>query len=391
MKVLVIHRYFWPQNYPYATMLKSIVESLVSAGHHVDVLTTSDSSDAESSSREQWASQFNVNINSIALGSEKQHGLLRKVLNAFYFGTWILFRLLFWKQQVVLVATTPPVIIATLVRWASKIRGFNYVYHCQDIHPEAMSMTGTIRNRWLYLLLMKMDVQNINQAWKVITLSEDMRQTIKKRGCRIDHIELINNFIFEKLGVESTDSEQQNKIRFLFAGSLGRLQNLELMISSFEPFKYRDDVEFVIMGDGVLRRQLEHMKEDKKLANVHFCGQKPLNEALAAMRSSDVGLVSLSPGIIDVAYPSKCVMYFGNGLPVLAIIDEGSDLANLIAEEDIGLAVSPHSVSEISAVIAMMIDRCQTNPISHQHVQETAYRLFGKAVILEKFVSVFSK
>lgn len=390
MRITVLHRYFWPQNYPYAIMLKEIVETLVASGNEIKILTTIQGGDSECNLRKSWKVGLGVDLNELRLGQEKKRGLLRKGVNAIYFALWIFWKLISGCQDVVLVGTTPPIIVATVVRWGAKIRGYKYVYHCQDIHPEAMRVTGSLKRSWFYKWLLNMDKKNIDQAWKVITLSADMCNTFERRGCRVEHVEVINNFIFEEPQAEVDVSVAKSKIKFIFSGSLGRLQNLEVMISSFEPFKNREDVDFVIMGEGILRPRLEELKSELDLKNVTFVGQKSLDDALAAMREADVGLVSLSPGVIDVAYPSKTIMYMASGLPVLAIVDEDTDLARLIVDKDLGDTAPPDSISEISKAIDKLVRRFHSQPIQRQYVQKTAYNLFGKEVILKKLERVLN-
>ena len=40
MKILLIHRYFWPDTPPYAVILKKIARRLATDGHDVTVLST---------------------------------------------------------------------------------------------------------------------------------------------------------------------------------------------------------------------------------------------------------------------------------------------------------------------------------------------------------------
>jgi glycosyltransferase involved in cell wall biosynthesis len=391
VRITILHRYFWPQNYPYALMLRDISESLAEAGHHVSVLTTQQGSNEEKHQREDWSSGVGIPVDALVLGSEKRKGLLRKALNAVYFGLWIFFRLLTGRQDMVMVATTPPVVVAALVRWCASLRGFRYVYHCQDIHPEAMLINGHVGKGWAYRRLLALDKKNVESAWRVITLSQDMCDTFHRRGNRTDHVRVINNFVFEGGEALNDSSGSGGRLCFLFAGSLGRLQNLELLIDSLRPFRDDPRVEFVFMGDGVLLNRLRERKEQLGLANVEFTGQRPVEEAVKAMQAADVGIVSLSQGICQVAYPSKSVMYLGNGLPVLALVDESTELARFINENYLGLAVSPSSADDVSQAIERMITMCLDSPVSRAHVRALAKQNFGRRHILRRFVGVFDE
>jgi colanic acid biosynthesis glycosyl transferase WcaI len=389
LRVTILHRYFWPLEYPYAQMLKDIAETLTSEGHKVVILTTSDGTPGEKALRESWAVEHDIAIRGLRLGTEKKYGLMRKAVSAFYFSVWGFCTLIFHKQEIVMVATTPPVIGAVMVRWASIVRGFNYIYHCQDIHPEGLLLTNHLKEGWLYRLLLKLDINNIEEAWRVITLSEDMKNTFRDRGCRVDHVHVINNFPFRDAGCKTSLAGNDGIVRFLFAGNLGRFQNLEVLINALVTFRENKKVKFIFMGSGIMYEQMMSVIQKNNLNNVELVGQRSLDSAIIAMQEADFGIVSCAPEVYRVAYPSKAIMYFCNGLPVLALIDEVSELSALIRSNQIGVTANPTSQDEIERGIQYAIDICHDNPISKSHVSAVSKLHFGKEAVLNKFANVF--
>ncbi len=390
LKVLILHRYFWPQPYPYAQMLKGIVE-IISTKHTVSVLS-SDSGDAnEKKMRDEWSRQHNINLQALSLGSEKKSSIFKKALNSLYFGGWLIHKLFVSKADVVMVATTPPIIIAMIVRWVSFLKKTKYVYHCQDIHPEAMLLGNSIQEGILYKILYNIDKKNINSAWKVITLSDDMKKTLKDRNCKTSHVHIINNFIFEEGDKPlSTSVKPNDKIQFLFTGSLGRLQNLSLLMDSLVLLKHRSDIKFTFMGDGIMFDEMLLCKKDNSLSNVEFLGQQSLSEAVDAMERADIGIVSIANNITRVAYPSKTMMYLGSGLPILALVDNNTVLHEFITTNRIGKAIVPKSARVIAESIEEFVDELKRSPIDRLYVRDIAETNFGKNVILPKFRDIYS-
>ena len=389
MKIVILHRYFWPQPYPYAQMLKGIAEKL-SGRYSVSILTTDSGDVNEKLQRSKWSKTKSINIQALSLGDEKRAGLAKKVVNSIYFGHWICIKLLFSRADIVMVATTPPVIIATLVRWLSFIRGFKYVYHCQDIHPEGMLIGGKIRIGIAYRFLLYLDKKNINYAWKVITLSKDMKKTLEDRGCKVSHINIINNFIFVDNDGPASRENKKNKVHFLFAGSLGRLQNLDILMDGIILLKCREDIHFTFMGDGIMFDEMCRCKADNNLGNVELLGQRSINEAVQAMQLADVGVVSIGTDIGKVAYPSKTMMYLGNGLPILALVNEGSEIYSFINSKKLGCAVSPGSADDVAKSIGTMADIIKNSPFDRSSIKGVARAYFGKDIILKKHLDLYS-
>jgi hypothetical protein len=79
-------------------------------------------------------------------------------------------------------------------------------------------------------------------------------------------------------------------------------------------------------------------------------------EARALAETADLGLVSLTPGVIAYAYPSKTATYLAASLPVLLAVDAGSELARTVAEAGVG-AVLPDDAAGIRRVLSDLAAR----------------------------------
>jgi glycosyltransferase involved in cell wall biosynthesis len=385
-KVALVHRYFWPQNYPYASMLKDIVESLVVSGVEVSVYTSLSEAKGEKTRRGSWGEKLSVNVNSIGLSSERGASVLKKAINAIWFGLWGTYKLLSNKHDIVMVATTPPVVIAFLVSVLGKIKGFRVVYHCQDIHPESLYVNNSLRSKLVYKLLIWMDSWTVRHAWQVVVLSSDMKKTIVDRGLNGVNVKVVNNFIFEDFSnCESLKGSE--KTRFLFAGSLGRFQNLEILMQGIAKFSDRDDLEFLFLGDGPMKAKIQDYCDSIGFKNVNFISQVPIQKALGYMCQSDIGFVSLSAGIIKVAYPSKSIMYMSTGLPILAILDTCSELSGELEKNNLGISVEPNII-DIERGIEEALAKLKSKEFNRDEIRTYANETFSKEVILKKLTHI---
>ncbi|KXJ53598.1 MAG: glycosyltransferase involved in cell wall biosynthesis [Cycloclasticus pugetii] len=389
-RVAIVHRYFWPQNYPYASMLKEIAESLVAGGAHVSIYTTFSEANGEDAIRSSWIEKSTVNIHSTNLPSERGASILKKTINAIWFAFWVSCKLLFNKHEVVVVATTPPVVIAFLVSVLSKVKGFRVVYHCQDIHPESLYINNSLSSIFLYKLLLYMDFFTIRNAWQVIVLSADMKRTLVDRGYSGTNIRVVNNFIFQSYKESASPAgieKSKNKVRFIFAGSLGRFQNLDVLIKGIEKFSSRNDLEFLFLGDGPMKAKIQLYSQSQGLKNVTFIPHVSTVEALKYMSQSDVGLVSVSAGITKVAYPSKSIMYMSVGLPLLAVLDTDSELSKLLESNGLGVSVEPN-VADVEKGINQLVAKLKGKEFNRTKIKAFTKDSFGKSVILEKLNKV---
>jgi len=152
LRILTIHRYYWPDAPPYASLLRAIVARWSASGHHVDVLTSQPSYKPELAN-ERRASREQVDaatVHRIAMRPDRS-GRGRRVLNLVRFPALVAWRILRGpRYDVVMCSTAPPVLLGAAVSWAAHRRGATFVYHCMDVHPEIGTISGEFANPWMY-------------------------------------------------------------------------------------------------------------------------------------------------------------------------------------------------------------------------------------------------
>ena len=392
MRILLIHRYFWPDNAPYAQMLYKIARGLSGAGHEVSVLTTLPSHNWDRTVEVPYSDlSHGVKIRRLPLLPEFGRKIFFRVVNTGLFALQVFFYLLFRPPGVAMVASTPPVIIAAIVRYACKVRRIRYVYHCQDIHPEAMAIAGILPKKYTYNVLRGIDVKNVDCASSTVVLSEDMKKTLIDRGCCNNNINIINNFIFDNIQADNSDVVlDQEKFTVLFAGNLGRFQGIEKIIDAAKLLN-DDDVHFIFLGDGIEKNNLKLQAADLVNKTIFFLGHRPLHEALAYMQRADIGIISLAPGVIKVAYPSKTMMYLSMGLSLLALVECESSLSEFIHKYQVGYVSPTMKPDDIKETIL----RAKKNKASLRkdriRIKDLAEELFGEKVIINRWRNMFNR
>ncbi len=197
MKILVVHRYFWPDVPAYALMLKEMTLKLAAQGHDVTMFSTqpcyNDIHQGPPLPRVEMMDD--VKVIRTPLFKEKKSGLILRAVNILRFCTSMLAHAILRREKydVVMVASFPPTVMAACARVIQRLRGTGYVYHCQDIYPEVALASGLVKRAWLAKLAGWIDRQNIRKATAVVVLSQDMKKTLMDRGLSGNNIHLINN------------------------------------------------------------------------------------------------------------------------------------------------------------------------------------------------------
>ncbi len=350
MRILLIHRWFWPDAPPYASMLRSIGRKLVEEGHEVTVLTAQPSYNraTRGEKRPRVEQLDGMTVRRARLLPESKRNYLLRGLNMLLFMGAVRRTILAAKggqaYDAVMASTMPPVLVAASARRAARRRGAAFLYHMMDIYPEIALVSGMKKEGALTRWLGRVDARNCEQAARVIVLSEDMKEALALRGLDVANVELRNNFRLESFDGDETGAalppglaKPEGAFRLLFAGNLGRFQGLEQVLEAVQLLAPdHPELRLDFLGEGHARARLEEQAGALLGRQVFFHGYLPLEQAAAAVRTADLSLVTLQPDIIRYAYPSKTMTCLAEGSPLLAMVESDSELARMVRDEQVG-------------------------------------------------------
>lgn len=362
LRILAVHRYYFPDTPPYATILRSIVKQWHQDGHDVDVLTSQPSykKDTRVEARPRVEQMDGARVTRVRFWKEHGRPLVR-ILNMLRFMQAIVFHALKnGRYDVIMVSTAPPVLPGLAGRVASALTGAKLIYHCMDIHPEIGRISGEFANPHVFRILERVDAKTCRRAARVVVLSEDMADAIRSRdGCADVRIEVINNFALkpEDAGGATPPPLPPGRLRMLFAGNIGRFQGLECFVDAMHRLAENghSGAQLIFMGEGAALPELKRRASGPGSDLIHFLPHQPVSVATAMMQRVELGLVSLVGGIYRYAYPSKTTTYIDNHCPMLVAVEKSSRLARDIEDAGLGVVVAPGDTDGLVACIEALL------------------------------------
>lgn len=145
---------------------------------------------------------------------------------------------------------------------------------------------------------------------------------------------------------------------FTFAGNIGKVQNLENIISAFLSLsnEYQEKSQLNIIGDGSHLDNLKLLSNNN--SNIVFHGKKPRSDMASYYKASDFLIISLiDEPIFSVTVPAKTQTYIAAKKPILAIIN--GDTASIIQDNNLGLCADPSKIDAIATMFQRCIDMGQ--------------------------------
>lgn len=228
------------------------------------------------------------------------------------------------------------------VFYAKHILKCPLLYNEQDIFPENAYFAGILsESSMVYKVAHALQKYAYKNATALSTISDDMKSTIVTRyGISEEKVQVIYNWGHEEL---KAHSEQDNvflkkypkkpgEFRVVYAGNLGKMQNVELILETAALMKDDADISFYIVGGGVNEVQLKAFAKEKDLNNVTFVGMQPPEEVADLYAAADVNVIPLQKGLIYAALPSKTADCLIAGKPIITCVDAESKFAKLVGK-----------------------------------------------------------
>jgi len=128
------------------------------------------------------------------------------------------------------------------------------------------------------------------------------------------------------------------KTVFFYGGNIGVAQDMDNIMRLAKRMRGRPDVHFLFVGAGSEVDRLRRMIRDEGIVNVTLLDPVDQDTYLTMLNEFDVGLISLDRRLKSYSTTGKLLGYLQCGLPVLASVNAGNDLAELLTGGGAGLA-----------------------------------------------------
>lgn len=294
----------------------------------------------------------------------------------------------------VLVVTTPPS-MPFVAAVGALTKGASYTLLIHDNYPEILIATKKSKpgslvvntmsffNRWLY-----------KHASKIVVVGRDMRELLARKTEGLD-IPIVCIPNWAELDCVEPASKADNrmlgelglrdKVVFLYAGNMGHPNDLESIVDAALALRDRADLHFIFLGAGVKRKWLQERVSTLGLKNVSILDPRPRTEQNDFLNGCDVAIVSLVENMVGVSMPSRTYNILAAGKPILAVTEQGSELAQVVVEEDVGWIVKPGSAEDLTKTILTILDRPAELGAMGERARDAAISRYSLKAALDKY------
>jgi glycosyltransferase involved in cell wall biosynthesis len=178
---------------------------------------------------------------------------------------------------------------------------------------------------------------------------------------------------------------------FVYAGNMGVAQGMGILLDLAEKLLHRTDVGFLFVGRGSDVKKLAADAQARGLQNVLFQDEIHPDEIPGLYAQCQAGLVALDPRHKSHNIPGKFLTYMQSGLPVLANINAGNDLAGIIRHENVGRVSEDGSADTLALLALELIDTLGTDGGYKERCRTLYTRLFAPETAVKQIVAALKK
>ena len=213
----------------------------------------------------------------------------------------------------------------------------------RDIFPDWALDLGLLKNGLIYQFLKKIERYQYQQADIIGLQSPNNLKFFEKKNVGLkSNLEVLWNWVGgvneTPCSIDLSKTGLAGRMTFVYAGNMGVAQGIDVLMNLVKVMQHDRKIGFVFVGRGSEVRGLKQDVSNLNLDNILFFDEIAPSELPGLYRQCSVGLIALDRRHSSHNIPGKFVSYAKAGLPVIAFVNAGNDLVDLIAAHQLGCA-----------------------------------------------------
>jgi colanic acid biosynthesis glycosyl transferase WcaI len=291
----------------------------------------------------------------------KKASALKRIVHEGSFVAMSFLRQLALPAPDVYVVVSPPLLLGAAAWLLGKIKRRPFVFHVQDLQPDAAAGLGMLNGGSLLRALYWLEAFAYKKASRVSGIMPGMMEAYRRKG--VDESKLVlfpNGVTLPDLNNAPNPGAFRARNGFagddflaVYSGNLGVKQGLDVLVEAACQVG-NPKVRVVICGEGAQREHLASLIRRHSLANITML---PLQDDTAyreMLVDADVCVITQQPGSGGYFFPSKVLTTLAWRKPVLTVADRESELVRALETGGFGVNVPPGDAAHVAHALEQL-------------------------------------
>ncbi len=371
MRILFLSHYFPPEGNAPASRTHENCKRWVREGHEVTVITGAPSV-PDGVVYEGYSNPFGpqrevvdgIEVIRIWTYIAANKGTLLRILN---FVTYMISATvvgLFSRRADVIIATSPQFFCGWAGVLVSFFRRTPLLLEIRDIWPESIQAVGAMQGGPAVRLLEWLELRMYGAAHHIVTVGDGYRKRLLAKHVPEDKVSIVMNGVDRDLFSPRDKSSElieryglKDKFVCSYIGTIGMACALDVVLRAATALRNegREDIVFLLVGDGATRAALATEAEKLGLDNVIFTGRQDKGIMPDFLSITDACLVHLKKtDLFTSVMPSKIFEAGGMARPLIMGVE--GNAAEIVREAGMGLFMEPEDASALVAAVKELAD-----------------------------------
>lgn len=255
----------------------------------------------------------------------------------------------------VLVAVSPSFPALPIAMANARLRRVPWVLWLQDVLPDGATKTGILEEGRVVDLAHRIESSAYRSAAKIVVISESFKDNLRAKGVAEAKLVRSYNPASRPILTAPRDRSGVDPRVVLTMGNIGHSQNLVRVVRAFEASERLSQLgaRFVLAGDGEAG---DAVRAAIRTDRVHVTGVLTSAPLERELRRAAVAVVSQGYAGVDFNVPSKLMNFMAYGIPTVASVRAGSEVARLIGESGGGWVTDSTDESQLAGKLAEVLE-----------------------------------
>ena len=273
----------------------------------------------------------------------------------------------------------------------ARVRRIPWVVWLHDILPDGAASSGIVDEGSVVIrAARRLERAAYREADRIVVLSQAFTRNLTEKGVPESKIQLIYDPATRVPHQEPSSGHRADPPRLLSMGNIGYSQGLAPLVAAFECSDALGDtpVQFIVTGNGMAAEDTRSEIRSDRVEMPGVVGDDRLEQEL---QSATIAFVSQQHQGAEFNIPSKIMNFMAYGLPILAAVNPGGEVARIVEQAGAGWVVDssdpdsfPRKLAEILQASAEIAERGQA---AYRYAQ----RNFTQAGFAERFEDSLSE
>jgi glycosyltransferase involved in cell wall biosynthesis len=369
MKILFVSHYFPPEVNAPANRTHEHCRRWVLDGHDVTVITgvpNHPRGEIFDGFKNRWIQEEEIDgirVIRTWMFLAPNAGSLKRIANYLLFALTAVLASVRAEKPDVVVATSPQFFVGVAGAIIAKLKRRPFVLEIRDLWPKSIVELGQLSEGPILRTLEALERWLYKNASGVVVNTRTFHDHITARGVASDRIELVYNGIDPTVFCPKAKNlellakhDLAGRFTIAYVGTLGLAHGLTLLIDVAEEMRERNEVQFVLIGDGADRAKLEADIARRGLTNVTLLGLQPRHQMPDWIASIDLLLVLLRDlPVFETVIPSKIFEFLAQERPV--VLAAKGEIRRMMNQAGGALVIDPEDCQQLVRAIEDVIAR----------------------------------